>query len=61
MPGVTERENSVSASRRRFAPEFKDELCGEVISPSESADDVALRFGLGPRADYGGGAGFGDI
>jgi len=51
----------VSASRRRFAPEFKDELCGEVISPSESADDVALRFGLGPRADYGGGAGFGDI
>ena len=51
-------------SRRRFAQEFKDELCLEVISTSRSVTVVANAYGVGPetlrrwlvkyREDHGG-------
>ena len=34
----------MTASRRRFAQEFKDELCREVISTSKPIKDVALAY-----------------
>jgi transposase len=37
----------VTASRRRFSQEFKDELCREVISTSKSIKDVAVAYGVG--------------
>ena len=39
----------MSASRRRFTQEFKDELCREVISTSKSIKDVAVAYGVGPE------------
>lgn len=37
----------MTKSRRRFSPEFKDELCQEVISTSKSIKDVAEAYGVG--------------
>ncbi len=34
--------SAVTASRRRFSQEFKDELCQEVISTSKSIKGVAV-------------------
>ncbi len=39
----------MSASRRRFSQEFKDELCREVISTSKPIKDVAVAYGVGPE------------
>ncbi|MEC5171043.1 transposase [Glaciihabitans sp. GrIS 2.15] len=39
----------MSALRRRFTQEFKDELCREVISTSKSIKDVAVAYGVGPE------------
>ena len=40
---------SMTASRRRFSQEFKDELCLEVISTSKTIKEVALAYGVGPE------------
>lgn len=40
----------MSASRRRFTQEFKDELCREVISTSKPIKEVAVAYGVGPEA-----------
>ncbi len=40
---------AVTASRRRFSQEFKDELCQEVITTSKSIKDVAVAYGVGPE------------
>lgn len=37
----------MSASRRRFSQEFKDELCQEVITTSRTIKDVAVSYGVG--------------
>ena len=37
----------MSVTRRRFAQEFKDELCREVISTSKPIRDVADAYGVG--------------
>lgn len=37
----------MTASRRRFSQEFKDELCHEVISTSKTIKDVADAYGVG--------------
>jgi transposase len=39
----------MTASRRRFAQEFKDELCREVINTSRPIKDVATAYGVGPE------------
>ena len=39
----------MTASRRRFTQEFKDELCLEVISTSKPIKDVAEAYGVGPE------------
>jgi len=39
----------MTASRRRFSQEFKDELCREVINTSKSIKDVATAYGVGPE------------
>ena len=39
----------MSASRRRFTQEFKDDLCQEVISTSRPIKDVATAYGVGPE------------
>jgi transposase len=39
----------MSATRRRFAQEFKDELCREVISTSKPMREVAEAYGVGPE------------
>lgn len=39
----------MTASRRRFSQEFKDELCQEVISSSKTIKDVAGAYGVGPE------------
>lgn len=39
----------MTASRRRFSQEFKDELCQEVISTSKTIKDVATAYGVGPE------------
>ncbi|MET4782795.1 transposase [Glaciihabitans sp. UYNi722] len=39
----------MSASRRRFSQEFKDELCREVITTSKPIRDVATAYGVGPE------------
>lgn len=39
----------MTASRRRFTQEFKDELCLEVISTSKPIKDVAIAYGVGPE------------
>lgn len=38
---------NMTASRRRFSQEFKDELCQEVISTSKPIKDVAVAYGVG--------------
>lgn len=48
--GATEREiGRMTASRRRFSQEFKDELCQEVISTSKPIREVAEAYGVGPE------------
>lgn len=37
----------MTASRRRFSQEFKDELCREVISTSKPIKEVAVAYGVG--------------
>jgi transposase len=37
----------MTASRRRFSQEFKDELCQELISTSKPIKDVAAAYGVG--------------
>ena len=39
----------MSTTRRRFAQEFKDELCREVISTSKPIKEVARAYGVGPE------------
>lgn len=39
----------MTASRRRFSQEFKDELCQEVISTSKTIKEVAVAYGVGPE------------
>ena len=39
----------MTASRRWFSQEFKDELCREVISTSRPIKDVATAYGVGPE------------
>ncbi|MDQ3525355.1 MAG: IS3 family transposase [Chloroflexota bacterium] len=39
----------MTASRRRFSQEFKDELCQEVIATSKTIKEVALAYGVGPE------------
>ncbi len=47
---LLEREiRSMTASRRRFSQEFKDELCQEVISTSKTIKEVAVAYGVGPE------------
>lgn len=41
--------SAVTASRRRFSQEFKDELSREVISASKTIKEVALGYGVGPE------------
>lgn len=40
----------MTASRRRFSQEFKDELCQEVISTSKPIQDVADAYGVGAES-----------
>ena len=42
-----ETRSAVTASRRRFSQEFKDELCQEVIATSKSIKEVAVAYGVG--------------
>ncbi|CEG86302.1 Transposase of ISAar4, IS3 family, IS3 group, orfA [Propionibacterium freudenreichii] len=37
----------MSAPRRRFGQEFKDELCREVVSTSKTIKAVAEEYGVG--------------
>lgn len=37
----------MSATRRRFSQEFKDELCREVIDSSKPVRTVATEYGVG--------------
>ena len=37
----------MTAARRRFTQEFKDELCREVINTSKPIKDVATAYGVG--------------
>jgi transposase len=39
----------MTAARRRFTQEFKDELCREVINTSRLIKDVATAYGVGPE------------
>lgn len=39
----------MTASRRRFSQEFKDELCQEVVATSKSIKEVATSYGVGPE------------
>ena len=39
----------MTASRRRFSQEFKDELCQEVISTSKPIREVTESYGVGPE------------
>lgn len=40
----------MSATRRRFSQEFKDELCREVIETSKPIVEVAEAYGVGPES-----------
>jgi len=44
---LLEMRSAVSASRRKFSQEFKDQLCLEVISTSKSIKEVAVAYGVG--------------
>jgi transposase len=46
---LLETRSAVTASRRRFSQEFKDELCQEVIATSKTIKDVAVAYGVGPE------------
>ena len=39
----------MTASRRKFTQEFKDELCREAINTSKPIKDVATAYGVGPE------------
>jgi transposase len=39
----------MTAARRRFTQEFKDELCREVINTPKQIKDVATSYGVGPE------------
>ena len=39
----------MTASRRRFSQEFKDELCQEVTATSKTVKEVAVAYGVGPE------------
>ena len=39
----------MTASRRRFSQELKDELCQEVIATSKPIREVAIAYGVGPE------------
>jgi len=39
----------MTATRKRFSQEFKDELCREVIDTSKTIKDVAIAYGVGPE------------
>ncbi len=41
--------SAVTATRRRFSQEFKDELCQELISTSKTIKAVAVAYGVGPE------------
>ena len=41
----------MSVTRRRFAQEFNDELCREVISTSKPIKDVADAYGVGTETE----------
>ncbi|WP_101574918.1 transposase [Brevibacterium sp. 239c] len=47
---LKERSGNVTAARRRFSQEFKDELCQEVISTSKPIKSVAETHGVGAEA-----------
>lgn len=49
MRDLLETRSAVTASRRRFSQEFKDELCQEVIATSKTIKDVAVAYGVGPE------------
>ena len=49
MRVLLETRSAVTASRRRFSQEFKDELCQEVIATSKTIKDVAVAYGVGPE------------
>lgn len=49
MRVLLETRSAVTASRRRFSQEFKDELCQEVIATSKTVKDVAVAYGVGPE------------
>ncbi len=49
MRVLLETRFAVTASRRRFSQEFKDELCQEVIATSKTIKDVAVAYGVGPE------------
>lgn len=38
----------MTAARKRFIQEFKDELCRELINTSKPLKDVATAYGVGP-------------
>jgi transposase len=40
-------QSSMSRSRRSFSPEFKDELCREVIDSSKPISEVAKAYNVG--------------
>jgi transposase len=44
---LLETRSVVTASRRRFSQEFKDELCQEVIATSKTIKEVAVAYGVG--------------
>jgi transposase len=46
---LLETRSAVTASRRRFSQEFKDELCQEVIATSKTIKEVAVAYGVGPE------------
>ncbi len=49
MRDLLEMRSAVTASRRRFSQEFKDELCQEVIATSKTIKEVAVAYGVGPE------------
>ena len=49
MRVLLETRSAVTASRRRFSQEFKDELCQEVIATSKTIKEVAVAYGVGPE------------
>ena len=40
---------SMTAARRQYNQEFKDELCLEVISTSKTIKEVAVAYDVGPE------------